>query len=348
MQIKVIENKHYRNILQNKLTRPTLYELKEYASNHNNLPSVGVLSRFIEKLEQGELIESDLPVSNLIAAIENFEQGNTNKPDLLIDFLCMLEDFEEVIKRSRCAEKIDKELRLLDKKQEELLQPSTLSLDFKEIPAANSGDGDQDTFEMFARDFLLVLGYEIEESPGRGADGGKDLIVSEPFEGVLSNTKKRWVVSCKHFAHSGKAVGTNHEINIPTRVTKFNADGFMAFYSTIPSSQLNNDFSSLKSKMLIEVLDGARIKQLLINDVKLEPIIAQYFEKTYKEKLINEKQLNFEKALLVIEYEKKKKLEEAARRLDAIQVVSAQRDYERKIELLKHQHDLTMSHLKES
>lgn len=90
MQIKVIENKHYRTILQNKLTRPILYELKEYASNHNNLPGVGAVSRFIEKLEQGELTESDLPVSNLVATIENFEQGNTKKLDLLVDFLCML------------------------------------------------------------------------------------------------------------------------------------------------------------------------------------------------------------------------------------------------------------------
>ena len=50
-------------------------------------------------------------------------------------------------------------------------------LDFKEIPQANLGSGLQDTFELFARDFLSYLGYRIIQDPDRGADGKKDLIV---------------------------------------------------------------------------------------------------------------------------------------------------------------------------
>lgn len=34
-------------------------------------------------------------------------------------------------------------------------------LNFKEIPQANQGDGLQNTFELFARDFLEILGYEL-------------------------------------------------------------------------------------------------------------------------------------------------------------------------------------------
>jgi len=44
-------------------------------------------------------------------------------------------------------------------------------LDFKEIPQANKGGGLQDTFELFTRDFLQLLGYRIIESP--------ELMVSE-------------------------------------------------------------------------------------------------------------------------------------------------------------------------
>lgn len=34
-------------------------------------------------------------------------------------------------------------------------------IDFTEIPLANSGDSKQDTFELFAREFLAALGFEI-------------------------------------------------------------------------------------------------------------------------------------------------------------------------------------------
>jgi hypothetical protein len=57
-------------------------------------------------------------------------------------------------------------------------------IDFKEIPEANKADGNQDTFEFFARDFLENLGYEILIHPTRGADGGKDMIVKERRKGI--------------------------------------------------------------------------------------------------------------------------------------------------------------------
>src|ERR1051326_6544301 len=106
-------------------------------------------------------------------------------------------------------------------------------IDFTEIPAANTGKGDQDTFELFARDFFSALGFEIEEGPSRGADDGKDLIIREELSGAVSKRTMRWVVSCKHFAHSKRSVGDKDEIDIVGRVRKFQADGFMAFYSTM-------------------------------------------------------------------------------------------------------------------
>jgi hypothetical protein len=49
------------------------------------------------------------------------------------------------------------------------------AIDFKELPEPHLGSGMQDTFELFARDFLIYFGYEIYVDPSRGADGGKDL-----------------------------------------------------------------------------------------------------------------------------------------------------------------------------
>lgn len=350
MQIRIVKEEQDKNQLINRSTYPALCELREYASRRNHLPGFEVISRFIKQLDQDELTDDDVPVTRLLAAIERFEQNAINRLDLLTELLWILEGYGDVIKQSQLSQQIAEELRLLDKQAEQVDQtPHTLNLDFTEIPAANSGAGTQDIFELFARDFFLVLGYEIEEGPGRGADGGKDLLVIEPFSGILSQTKKRWVVSCKHFAHSGKAVGIDDEINITDRVKKFDADGFIAFYSTLPSSSLNDNFTRLKgNKILIEVLDKARIEDLLLSDEKLEPVIARYFGQTYRQKLIRRKERNFEKALLLLEYEKKRKQEEAVYSRDAIHFLKAEREYERKLELLKNQHHLDITYLSES
>ncbi len=61
-------------------------------------------------------------------------------------------------------------------------------LDFKEIPEAHIASGEQDKFELFARDFFEQLGYKIIREPGRGADGGADLIIEEERKGIAGST----------------------------------------------------------------------------------------------------------------------------------------------------------------
>ena len=85
---------------------------------------------------------------------------------------------------------------------------------------------DPDTWELFARDFLAELGFVIEVGPGRGPDAGRDLLVSEQLKGTLHTNKFTWLVSCKHFAGSGKSVGTENEVNITDRLEHHSADGF--------------------------------------------------------------------------------------------------------------------------
>lgn len=156
------------------------------------------------------------------------------------------------------------------------------TIDFSEIPIANTGVGNQDSFELFTRDFFSVLGFEIEEGPSRGSDGGKDLIVREKLTGTVSQLTRRWVVSCKHFAHSKKAVGDKDEIDILGRVRKFKADGFMAFYSTVPSSGLMRTFQSHQDETAIEVWDHERIEHQIISEGRLQIIFQRYFPKSYK------------------------------------------------------------------
>lgn len=158
-------------------------------------------------------------------------------------------------------------------------------IDFKEIPPANKANGQQDTFEQFAREFLVMLGYTLEQSPGRGPDGAKDLIVSEIRRGVSKKeTKFYWLVSCKHKAHSKKSVNADDENDLKGRVDQHKCNGFMAFYSVIPSSPLNNKLQGLVNHGIeVEVFDNRRIEsELLVNTPQRQKIIIQYFTNSFK------------------------------------------------------------------
>lgn len=120
-------------------------------------------------------------------------------------------------------------------------------LDFKEIAQANKATGDQDSFELLAGEFLELGGYKILSGPDRGNDLGRDLIALETRPGVGRETHVKWLVSCKHKAHSGKSVGLGDEQDIVDRVRAHNCVGFIGFYSTLPSSSLTQKLTSIKS-----------------------------------------------------------------------------------------------------
>lgn len=157
-------------------------------------------------------------------------------------------------------------------------------LDFKDIPQANRANGQQDTFEQFARDFLLELGFKLEYPPGRGPDDGKDLVVSEIRTGVSKKeTKFYWLVSCKHKAHSGSSVNADEEVDPKGRVDHHKCDGFLAFYSVVPSSPLTRKLHSLTEyKIEVDIFDDKRIeKELLISTPQRQQLIIQYFTNSF-------------------------------------------------------------------
>lgn len=145
-------------------------------------------------------------------------------------------------------------------------------------------DSDGEVWEFFARDFLQELGFFIESTPDRGPDGKKDILLSEQLEGNLNKYKFKWLVSCKHFAKSNRSVSENDEINIQERLESFGADGFIGFYSTLPSSGLNNRLSSLKNNKKIKdyrVFDSKLIENYLIR-IGYSKLIMRYFPESYK------------------------------------------------------------------
>lgn len=149
-------------------------------------------------------------------------------------------------------------------------------IDWNEVP-------DGDNWELFCRDFLSELGFVIEVDPARGPDGGQDLIVIERLSGKLGARQFRWLVSCKHYAGRGAAVGTGDEANILDRVAHHNADGFLGFYSTQASAAL--------MERLRQLVNDGRVKQFEIFDHRkieghfvtagLGKVALRYFPQSY-------------------------------------------------------------------
>jgi hypothetical protein len=161
-------------------------------------------------------------------------------------------------------------------------------LDFKEIPQANLANGKQDEFELFARDFLVYLGYKIISEPDRGQDGGKDILIQECRTGIGGETKVVWLVSCKHFAHSnqgkGKAVGVDDEINVSDRLSSSKCDGFIGFYSTIASSGLNQKLKEISEdkRKEYQLFHRGNIEYSLFRFTEGLQVARRYFPKSMK------------------------------------------------------------------
>jgi hypothetical protein len=154
------------------------------------------------------------------------------------------------------------------------------ALNFTEIPSAQSGT-DRDRFELFAREFLVAEGFRIVEQPDRGADGGRDIIVEEDRLGPGGANVVRWLVSCKHKAHSGASVTPGDEQNIRDRLGTHRCHGFVAFYSTLPSSGLGQTLGALRPTFEYLQLDAEAIERKLLDSPRGRVLAARYMPRSF-------------------------------------------------------------------
>ena len=114
-----------------------------------------------------------------------------------------------------------------------------------------------DDWEFFAADFLAAIGYKLLSYPSKGIDGGKDFL-------VYANDKK-YIVSCKQYIESGKAVGLSDEPSILDRIVEHGATGFVGFYSTMITAGLSNRLQGLQTNQNIDyyIYDQSSISDYL-------------------------------------------------------------------------------------
>ncbi|MGR5280361.1 restriction endonuclease [Photobacterium damselae] len=111
-------------------------------------------------------------------------------------------------------------------------------LDFKEL--SQSGK----EFELLIRELLFNKNYQVYWS-GVGPDGGRDLICIEEKESFFAPEKKKWLIQCKHNAHSHKSVGVSDLDEIVDSCEQHEATGFILACSTQPSSGVVSRLESI-------------------------------------------------------------------------------------------------------
>jgi hypothetical protein len=151
------------------------------------------------------------------------------------------------------------------------------AIDFKEIPKANLASGEQDKWELFAEGFLKQAGFNILSGPNRGADGGRDILALETRTGVGGETRVKWLVSCKHNAHSGESVTLEQEKDILDRVKSNGCKGFLAVYSTLPSSGLLKKLEGLQGEIEWFIYDSESIEATLLKNPDGILLAERYF-----------------------------------------------------------------------
>jgi hypothetical protein len=157
-----------------------------------------------------------------------------------------------------------------------------MALDFKDIEPAQGGQASQEQFEIFAREFLACKGYRVVKGPGRGADGGADLIVEMDVTDGDRPRTIRYLVSCKHYAHSGKSVTPTDDSNISDRLVRHDCVGFIAFYSTVASQGLLDFLHVLSTKGTpVEVYDFGRIERELLESTDCHPIARRFMRSSF-------------------------------------------------------------------
>ncbi|NEI62158.1 restriction endonuclease [Rhizobium leguminosarum] len=154
------------------------------------------------------------------------------------------------------------------------------ALNLKEIPPAHSG-ADRDRFEIFAREFMAAKGFRVITHPDRGADGGRDLLLEEDRSGPGGTTTIRWLVSCKHKAHSGSSVQPADDENIHDRLATHDCQGFISFYSTVPSSGLANTLNKLKPKFEYLPFDPGSIERFLLETPEGRSVASRFMPISY-------------------------------------------------------------------
>lgn len=152
-------------------------------------------------------------------------------------------------------------------------------IDFRELHDTALGE----ELEALTEHVLRALGYETSRS-GRGPDGGKDLIFSEPLKSDFVTQNRRWLVQCKHNAVSGRAVNEADIGPIVEKCKKHDASGYLLVTTTTATDGVVKLFEKLTADreyhLVAGIWDEHRLREVLSRE-QLREVLKRFLPEGY-------------------------------------------------------------------
>ncbi len=156
-----------------------------------------------------------------------------------------------------------------------------MQLDFSEIQ-------NWQQFEDLALAYFEVVKDEdnnisdvFTEPSGEGGDGGRDILITLTVNDSLVTYKRKWVVQCK-FYEDNVNKGCLADINIPTLIHEYGADGYLLICKNGVTAPLSTQFESLRVNCKFQynylIWLGNQFKKRLLTHPDL---LRQFFPKYY-------------------------------------------------------------------
>lgn len=120
----------------------------------------------------------------------------------------------------------------------------------------------------------------IVELSGIGSDGGRDLLVTFKFNNSLIDFEQKWVIQCKFYK---KTVTKAHisDVNIPTLIHEYGADGYLLICKGEVSSKLTEMFENLRRNCRFRYHYSVWSGSKFISKIKNRPdLLNEYFSKS--------------------------------------------------------------------
>jgi hypothetical protein len=118
---------------------------------------------------------------------------------------------------------------------------------------------------------------------GKGADGGIDILLTFELSDSILKFQRKWVVQCKFLTKSSTSKNDIGEVNIPTLVHEYGANGYLLIVRNEVQAQLKDTFERLNKECKLgyqyEIWTGNMFLQKLLASKK---ILEHYFPNYYK------------------------------------------------------------------
>ncbi len=138
---------------------------------------------------------------------------------------------------------------------------------------------DGEDFELLCRDVLESIGAKIVSEPTRGPDQKKDLIIEVESQDPLGNKSTlKYLVQCKHKAHSGKSVYENEIGDFRSACLVHKTHGYFLITSTIASTTVATNLNAENERGHLKTIiwDGRKLEEKIESSPKSAQITATY------------------------------------------------------------------------